>query len=91
MRILVPISSKKADVFFDPACEVFAGEHDFITKDSFAHYKHIQQRSSSKIELCIGNGAYVGKANVSTELLKRITDGIMLSDFVEPWVLDFFQ
>jgi hypothetical protein len=90
MRILVPISSKKADVFFDPACEVFAGEHDFITKDSFAHYKHMQQRSSSKIELCIGNGAYVGKPNVSTELLKRITDGIMLSDFVEPWVLDSF-
>ena len=90
MRILVPVSSKKPGVFFDPACEILAGEHAFITKDSFVHYKHIQQRSSSKVISCLENGSYIPKPDVTEELLKRITDGIKLSDFVEPWVMGFF-
>ena len=90
MRILVPISSKKPGVYFDPACEIIAEEHEFVTRDSFVHYRHIQQRSSSKIVSCLENGSYIPKPDVSEELLERIRCGINLSDFVEPWVMDFF-
>ena len=91
MRILVPIFSKKDGVFFDPACEINIGEHSFITKNSFAHYKHIQQRSSSKIVECLENGSYISKPALSDELLTRILAGLKQSDFVEPWVFELID
>jgi hypothetical protein len=91
MRILVPISSIKSGVFFDPSCLVDVGEHDFIRMKSYAHYKHIQQRSSSKIISCLESGAYVSKGAVSQSLLAKLITGMLTSDFTEPWVYDLLD
>ena len=88
-RLLIPITSKKTGRFFDPACEIAAGTHSFITKDSYVLYKEIQKRSASKIATCIEIGEFVLKDPVSEELLLRIQAGIRTSDFTAPWVHEF--
>jgi hypothetical protein len=88
-RLLIPISSKKHGRFHDPACEIAAGEHPFIVKDSFVLYKEIQKRSASKILLCIQNGEFVLKDPIGDALLSRILAGLHLSDFTSPWVFEY--
>ncbi len=88
-RLLIPITSKKAGRFHDPACEILAGEHSFITKDSYVLYREIQKRSASKVVACIENGEFVLKDPVSQDLLTRILAGVGISDFTAPWVREF--
>jgi len=88
-RLLVPISSKKQGRFHDPACEIAAGEHPFIVKDSFVLYKEIQKRSASKIMACLQNGEFVLKEPIRDALLERILAGLKISDFTAPWVFEY--
>src|ERR1700754_369328 len=39
---LVSITTKYPGVPFDPACEVAAGEHDFVRHDSWVAYRHLR-------------------------------------------------
>lgn len=91
MRLLIPISSTKPNAFFDPTCVIEVGEHPFITKQSFVAYRHIQERSASKIEKCLEQGEFVLKPDCSKQLLQRILEGIDRSNFTAPWVLKQFR
>jgi hypothetical protein len=87
MRLLAPISSIKEGVFYDSACTIEAGEHEFITKRSFVAYRHAQPRSASKIDGCLQAGVFIAKPAISAGLMDRIMAGFVVSDFTAPWVL----
>ncbi|WP_372993072.1 hypothetical protein [Sulfitobacter sp.] len=91
MRLLIPISSIKDGVFHDQTCVLDVGEHPFITKPSFVFYRHIQQRSATKISMCLENGDFIAKDSASEALIAKIIAGIPASNFTAPWVLNFFQ
>tara|TARA_R110002073_G_scaffold332202_1_gene517802 strand:- start:32 stop:418 length:387 start_codon:yes stop_codon:yes gene_type:complete len=91
MRLLVPISSIKPDSFFDETCIIETGEHEFITKRSYVAYRHIQQRSASKISACLQSGEFILKPNLQQHVLARLVTGISTSLFTAPWVLAFVR
>jgi hypothetical protein len=87
MRLLVPFSSIKEKTFFDTACVIEAGEHEFIVKRSFVAYRHAQQRSAAKVLDCLAKGVFAPKPDLRRDVFARVIEGFRLSDFAAPWAL----
>lgn len=81
-HLLVSISSIKPGVFYDPTCVLQARSHPFVTVESYIEYRLAVTRSAAYIAKCVDNGTYLERAPVSTELLERISDGVLVSPFI---------
>ena len=81
--LLVNFSSVKPGVHFDPACVLYAGDHPFITTNTFVYYDHAQIQSNGALERQVASGTIrIPFGPVSPEVLQRIRDGARTSKFL---------
>jgi len=81
-HLLVSLSSIKPNVFHDPACLVAAGEHPFVTVDSFVEYRLARTIDAAHIVKCVAGWVYTPREPVTPALLQRTCDGIEQTRFV---------
>ncbi|TPI15762.1 hypothetical protein FJW06_05400 [Mesorhizobium sp. B4-1-3] len=88
--LLVTLTSIRDGRFFDPACRVDVGEHEFITKPSYVEYHMSRTLRCEQIVKCVDGWYFTPKPPASEELVERLCAGLTESDFTSKIVLDYF-
>ncbi|HWR95920.1 MAG TPA: hypothetical protein VN248_04230 [Arenimonas sp.] len=89
VAVCVGITSATEDGrIIDPTCIIEAGEHPFIIRQSFAHYRKAEVIREDVYTPAIKSGQYPMREPVSADLLQRLYDGLMQSVAVARHVKD---
>jgi hypothetical protein len=89
-HLLVSISTLKENQFFDDACLVDEGEHDFITARSFVYYRKARLDRTTHIVKCVNGGLFRPREPTSESLFERICQGINASRFIPKWTRTYY-
>lgn len=89
-HLLVNLTSKKAGIKHDEACEVSPGEHPFVKQDSYVDYRRAETMTAARIAANVDNGNFSVKEDLSDALLQAFRDGVEDSDHVKQRVLEYF-
>lgn len=89
-HLLLSVSTIQAGIHHDPACMIKAGEHPFITHDSYVVYRRARTTSATLITKCVDGWLYIKKEPVSQALLQRMCAGIMASNFTPFFAQDYY-
>lgn len=81
-HLLVNISTIKDGAHFDPACIVEAGQHSFVTARSYVVYRLARTDHVDHLAKKVDGWVFRQKEDVSAELLDRMCDGVLQSDFI---------
>ena len=95
MCLLVAISSIKygrdgSPKYYDKACVIDVGDivdsngKDIIVKPSFIRYQYAQEKSIKSLMSYQFQNRYKYKCKISDQLLKRIQNGVLVSEEIEP-------
>lgn len=68
-----------------------AGEHEFITSDSFVNYRRARIVSADDLDRLIEEGEAKVKPAVDPKVLERICDGVLRSPFIPLEVAEMYQ
>ncbi len=68
-----------------------AGEHEFITSDSFVNYRRARIVSADDLDRLIEEGEAKVKPAVDSKVLERICDGVLRSPFIPLEVAEMYQ
>lgn len=79
VALLACVSSRKEGVRHDDACELKAGDHPFITHDSFIDYRYTRVERAQDVEARVGDGTFIVKESCGADLLARIIRGAAVS------------
>src|ERR1039458_10137898 len=71
--------------------QLHPGDHPFIVHDSVIAYSYARIRTVEEIEIAVASGAARLRESVSQELLKRVCDGLIESDFTPNGIRDFYK
>jgi hypothetical protein len=74
----VSVTSKKAGIPFDPACELAVGDHSFIQQPSYISYRHLRIDPLSHVSGLVGS-LWKPHQQCSPALLQRIIAGVCIS------------
>lgn len=77
----VNFTTLHSNAHHDPACIVNAGEHPFVTRDSYVRYRDAKFERVDKLKLRVESGEWPLKEPVSAELLTRLRQGLQASKF----------
>lgn len=80
--VLVGMSSVKAGLPYDTACEIQAGEHPFAVKPSYMAYRHARIERVDHATQMVESGTWGPKEPVSAYLLDRIVAGVWHSKLI---------
>jgi hypothetical protein len=69
---------------------VHPGEHPFINSESVVPYHFSAIRTCAAIGACVKNGTARRKDKASPELVRRMQEGLVESDFTPPGVRAYF-
>lgn len=83
MVLSVNCSSIKENQFYDEACILEKGCHEFITKDSFIFYKHTRIDPAIIIQTGIEANQFITKEIIDDNLYRNIIKGLFESKFTE--------
>jgi hypothetical protein len=75
--LIVSITTLDRAKFVDSACIVNAGDHPFISHESFAHYQRMRELELSTLAACVTSG----RPPCSQDLLTRLIEGLHRSQF----------
>ena len=89
--LLVSWSRIKENRFFDPACRLEPGEHEFITQPTFVEYRLSRILSCDHIIKCVAGWYFTPKDDVSDEVCDRMRAGLEASEFTSRRVLVYFN
>jgi hypothetical protein len=89
MALLVPICTIRGR--HDPACKVKAGEHDFVSEESYIAYHFANQYSVAALEKQLSEGIIKGDKPVDAALLTRICNGISTSRHCAPIEKKYYE
>jgi hypothetical protein len=67
------------------------GDHPFIVRDSVIAYSYARIRTVEEIEVAVASSAAKLREPVSPELLTRVCNGLMDSDFTPNGVRHFYK
>lgn len=84
--IMVSVTSVKADYPHDPACVIKAGEHPFITHDSYVYYRDPRIEPVTHVQTMVDKAVWQAHEPCSPELLERIRQGLMASTRVPRYI-----
>lgn len=84
--IMVSVTSIKPDYPYDPACVIKAGEHPFVTHDSYVYYRDPRIESVAHVQAMVDQAVWQSKEPCSPELLERIRTGLMSSTRVPRYI-----
>jgi hypothetical protein len=88
--LLVPFCTVYPGGKHDSACVIQAGEHEFITHESFMDYRNARIESVSHVRDRIADGTFREHHPVTEPLLRRIQQGLASSKRVPRYVIDDF-
>jgi len=71
----------------DDICQLAVGDHPSVTKPSYITYADGQHSKAADIEQAIKSGLFVRKQQADPQLIKRIREGALLSDFTPKKVI----
>lgn len=80
-HLIVPISSVKPGIFYDPTCVIEPGAHPFITVQSYVLYRKADTILTSLLTKCVDGWLYLKKEDASPELVGRAFEGVLVSEF----------
>ena len=89
--LLVDIASIYPDIPHDPACELHAGDHEFIQHKSYIAYAHARIEPSQKLVNGVKSGDLVPKTILAQEIFARVCKGLAESRFTAPRIIAFYR
>jgi len=89
--LLVGVASLYPDVPHDPACELHAGDHEFIRHKSYVAYAHARIEPSQKLVNGVKSGDLVAKTMLVQEIFARVCKGLTESLFTAPRIIAFYR
>jgi len=89
--LLVGVVSIYPNVPHDPACELHAGNHEFIRHRSYVAYAQARIELSQKLVNGVKKGVLVPKAMLAQEIFARVCKGLVESRFTTPRILAFYR
>jgi hypothetical protein len=89
-HLVASVTSVK-DGHHDAACEIKAGEHSSITKDSFVLYRATTRMMANNITSFIRKNYYIPKERVSDDLLSRVCNGVVTSEHIPRGMRKFYE
>jgi hypothetical protein len=78
--LITMLTSIKAGRYYDRACVLDVGDHDFIKAQSYILYRMAEQPRASHISKMVSKGYFVPRSDASNEVLIRVCDGLVASD-----------
>lgn len=84
--IMVSVTSIKPDYPYDAACVIRAGEHPFVTHDSYVYYRDPRIEPVAHVENLVETAVWQVKDSCSEELLNRIRAGLLASTRVPRYI-----
>lgn len=90
MVLLVPFCTVPPSGKHDSACIVQAGEHSFITHESYMDYRSSRADPISHIRAQIADGLFKAHGPVTAPLLHKIQHGLSISTRVPRHIKDDF-
>jgi hypothetical protein len=91
MHILVNVTSVDPDIPCDNSCCLSAGEHEFITRDSYAAYEFAIERQGAFIDRQVKIGNYIQKADATDALVEKLQAGLKKSPFAKRGIKDGYD
>lgn len=89
--LLVGIASIYPEIPHDPACELYAGDHEFIRHKSYVEFARAAIEQSQKLVNGVKRGELVAKAMLAEEIFARVCKGLTESRFTAPRILTFYR
>lgn len=89
--VMVGLSSIKPGLRYDKACEIRAGSHPFVIRDSFVYYREPQIASSLSVENNVNSNVWRPKPPCSNDMLQRILAGFHLSGRLPRYVKEMLD
>lgn len=77
--VVVSFSSIKPGLPYDMACEVSAGAHPFLVRDSYVYYREPRIYSVLELEQRVMSGTWRAAESCSAELMHKIVQGFRKS------------
>jgi hypothetical protein len=90
-HLAVPMATCRPNAFYDPACEIAAGEHEFAKVKSHIMYSRAQRLKHDEIAKLVAGSVYFERPDCTAELMIRIEAGLLASDFTPKWALNYFD
>lgn len=89
--LIVNITSTKVGKYHDPACVLNAGDHEFITHESYVLYRCAQTMRAGHIANMVDKKYYLTKADWHPQIFDRIVAGLRESEDVKQRILSYAQ
>lgn len=77
--VLVSVTTIKPDAPYDPACVLRAGDHPFITHDSYVLYRKPEIRTVQEVDRMIETMGWQPREACTPEVYRRIMAGLHAS------------
>lgn len=90
-HLIVSFSSIKAGRYHDPTCVLEVGRHPFIKVPSFVRYETARTVDAPHLATCVDNGSFLPREPIPDDWLKRICDGLAVSDRVKPRIWNYYN
>jgi hypothetical protein len=88
---LVPLSSRKDYMLGDPTVVLRAGDHPFITKETWVCYRKAAVMAAEGLAKDIESGKIILKEPMKEEVLQRVKQGVCRSPYTPRRVRAFYQ
>lgn len=89
--LLVGVESIQPEIPHDAACELYAGDHEFIRHKSCVAYAHARIEPSQKLVKAVKEGVLLAKPMLAEDIFARVCKGLIESRFVPPRIIAFYQ
>jgi hypothetical protein len=80
--LLASICTVYEGVPHDEACELEAGDHDFIDHESYVRYRDLRCDTPDHVDQMLNTGVWLAQPRASNSLLRRMRAGICSSRLV---------
>lgn len=90
-HLLVNLTSVRAGIRHDNACEVSPGEHSFVKQESYVEYRRAETMAATRISARVDDGTYTTHDDLSDALLQAFRDGVEDSDHVKQRVHEYYM
>lgn len=77
--LMVSFTSVKPGIPYDDACIVHAGEHPFITKDSYIYYREPRLYPAAQVESYVKENLWRPRDPCGNDLLSKVMAGFWVS------------
>lgn len=90
-HLLVSVTTLVPNAPYDPSCVMSAGEHRFITHDSYALYRMAQIQHAERLSKMVDGWLYSEHDPLSDALLAKMINGVQASRFVPRYVKTYLD